>query len=142
MERQVKEAQLISDTPVEHLLNSRSEWGSNSIPRVVIQDQEGTTTTTKGGTKRIPDNMTPLDSRPGDRQGAKRRRTGGIQDCKHEQDTLPQISSNRIQKSMTSFLQIPTPGASGSVFRRRKRVMQIDENVLESGKGLNNKEVL
>ena len=41
LERQVREAMLIDGTPKEHLMNSKSEWGSNSIPRVTTgQDKD------------------------------------------------------------------------------------------------------
>ena len=44
LERQIKEAIKIDEEPVDALMNSKSEWGLNSIPRItVIQDiPEGT----------------------------------------------------------------------------------------------------
>ena len=39
LERQIREAIRIDEEPVEALMNSKSEWGLNSIPRVtVVQD--------------------------------------------------------------------------------------------------------
>ena len=39
LERQLGEALLIDNTPQEHLMNGKSEWGLNPIPRVKIENK-------------------------------------------------------------------------------------------------------
>ena len=43
---------MIEETPQKHLMNSKSEWGNNSVPRVVVE-QDGDRD--RSGIKRIPD---------------------------------------------------------------------------------------
>ena len=37
LQRQIAESLLIQETPVEHLINSKSEWGNYSIPRLTVE---------------------------------------------------------------------------------------------------------
>ena len=39
LDRQISEAILIDNEPPQHLLNSKSEWGSNRIPRLIIDPE-------------------------------------------------------------------------------------------------------
>ena len=39
LERQIMEVIKIAETPHKHLMSSKSEWGSNSVPRVMIQQE-------------------------------------------------------------------------------------------------------
>ena len=126
MERQVMEAKLIDETPVEHLLNSKSEWGSNSIPCVVIQDQDKDN---RGGTKRVPGDRATFESGPAEGQ-AKRRRTGETENIDRDHEPPSQHFSNLNQRTISSFLQIPMPVVSGQVIQRRTRVIQTFRNVV------------
>ena len=75
MERQIMEALKIAETPPETLMNSKSEWGNNSVPRVVVQQERDTENNRdKGGIKRTVQNR---DGDPGDR--TKRRRQNSTQ---------------------------------------------------------------
>ena len=44
---------MISETPPESLMNSKAEWGSNSVPRVVVQqEKDKDSNKDRGGSKR------------------------------------------------------------------------------------------
>ena len=69
LERQIMEAIKISETPPDDLMNSKSEWGNNSVPRVVVEQDRDRD---KNGTKRAVLNR---DMDPGDRPKRKRPNT-------------------------------------------------------------------
>ena len=64
---------MISETPPESLMNSKAEWGSNSVPRVVVQqEKDKDNNKDRGGTKRAGQmvNGTPGDSHKRRRQNS------------------------------------------------------------------------
>ena len=40
LQRQIAESILIQETPLESLINSKSEWGSYSIPRLTVESEQ------------------------------------------------------------------------------------------------------
>ena len=104
LERQVREAMLIDGTPREHLMNSKSEWGNNSIPRVIIgQDKDRDRDNGDGGaggTKRILDRE--KDRAWGQNGQAKRKKIGPTENS--NSDWSPnQSSSSQLQLKLTNL---------------------------------------
>ena len=65
LQRQIQEGLLIQNTDTDLLMNSRSEWGNNGIPRIVIQDTRHQTTVEKGlPTKHQPQITTDTRTHP------------------------------------------------------------------------------
>ena len=54
LERQLQEAIKIDQTPNDLLMNSKAEWGSNSIPRITIHQDSDKAEGRQGGVKRFP----------------------------------------------------------------------------------------
>ena len=86
LQRQVWEAIKIEESPLNELMNSRSEWGSNSIPRVTIhqhKDRDDHDPATAGDSARTADEQDEqqqLNERPGKRVRA----TGVAQTAKKQ----------------------------------------------------------
>ena len=40
LQRQIAESILIQETPLESLINSKSEWGAYSIPRLTVESEQ------------------------------------------------------------------------------------------------------
>ena len=105
------EALKISETPPETLMNSKSEWGSNSVPWVVVEQEidKERNSRDKSGTKRTVLNR---DMDPGDRP--KRKRPNCTQNSKWSKKisddlkpTFQSIESYFVSNSLNS------PSASG-----------------------------
>ena len=94
LQRQIREAMMIDETPDHQLMNSKSEFGANSVPRVVIEDDKPTSSSSS--IKRFQsDNPDPGMS------SNKRRKT-------HRSDTefvQPKVLSKMSDKT-TTFSQL------------------------------------
>ena len=95
------EAMKIDETPRESLMNSKSEWGNNSVPRVTInqeKDNDKDKGAGAGGTKRILNRMTVEPE--GQSNKSKRSRNGNTQNSNGDW-TPNQFSSNGQQKQIS-----------------------------------------
>ena len=122
LERQIKEALLIEHTDNKSLMNSKSEWGFNSIPRVRIEAQNNTnspanTSSTSGRKqfnpelsltfKRSNDNISQNSSRkrarpdPGDGEQLPVQQIGVTSDPLHASSLHALTRVERIGKVMT-----------------------------------------
>ena len=100
------EAIKISETPPENLMNSKSEWGNNSVPRVVVEQERDRD---KSGTKRTVLNR---DMDPGDRP--KRKRPNCTQNSKWSRKTSDDLKPT-FQSIESYFVSnsLNSPSASG-----------------------------
>ena len=81
LQRQIAESLLIQETPIEHLINSKSEWGNYSIPRLTVEKE----------TERAQqESNMPTDDRDRDRPDGDRAHKRMRTECATERTVAPQ----------------------------------------------------
>ena len=80
LQRQIAESLLIQETPIEHLINSKSEWGNYSIPRLTVETE----------TARVQqENNIPTDGRDRERPDGDRAHKRMRSECTTERTVSP-----------------------------------------------------
>ena len=103
LERQLQDAIKIEQTPNEVLMNSKAEWGNNSIPRTTIH-QDSARAEERQGVKRIPAPQDPVLPKlevpqEGQRLANRMRKTEENKELSWSASPTPSSSSSSVRGS-------------------------------------------